>query len=43
VPGEAPKQGNGKLAEPLVALLTEAGQEVPDLLLPAGGQGWGLG
>jgi hypothetical protein len=43
VAGDAPKQGNGKLAEPLVALLTEAKQEVPDFLLVGGGGGGGGG
>jgi len=39
VPGEVAKQGNGKIAESLVTLLRESGQEVPDFLGGGGGSG----
>ena len=45
VPGEAPKQGNGRIAPSLVTLLKEAGQVVPPFLLvtTTGGGGSGGG
>ena len=43
VPGEAPKQGNGKIGEQLATLLREAGQEVPAFLGGGGGCGAGAG
>ena len=41
VPGDAPKVGNGRLAEPLATLLREAKQEVPAFLAGGGGGGGG--
>ena len=39
VPGEAPKQGNGKIGPLLATLLKEAGQAVPPFLIGGGGAG----
>ena len=43
VPGEAPKQGNGRIAPLLATLLKEAGQAVPPFLAGGGGGGGGGG
>ena len=43
VPGYDPKHGNGRIAPPLLKLLTEAKQEVPDWLRGMAGPGGGMG